>query len=130
MATVTVRLPDEKHERLVLMAQRKGMSLNQLFEELATTALADFDAEARFRARAGRGSAERGLAILGNLPGEAGDGPRSTRADEVQDGPLAETIRAGLLRPAVSRSAEPPQRLPVVDWAELSDELTLDRDER
>ncbi len=34
MATVTVRLPDEKHERLKLMAKRHGISLNKLFEEV------------------------------------------------------------------------------------------------
>lgn len=67
MATVTVRLPDEKHERLKLMARRYGISLNKLFEELSTTALAEFDVETRFRVRAGRGSVDRGLAILDSL---------------------------------------------------------------
>ncbi len=73
MATVTVRLPDEKHERLKIMAKRYGISLNKLFEELSTTALAEFDVETRFRVRAGRGSIERGLAILDSLDGA---GPR------------------------------------------------------
>ncbi len=67
MATVTVRLPDEKHERLKLMAKRHGVSLNKLFEEFSTTALAEFDVETRFRVRAGRGAIQRGLAILENL---------------------------------------------------------------
>lgn len=67
MATVTVRLSDEKHERLKLMARRYGISLNKLFEELSTTALAEFDVETRFRVRAGRGSIDRGLAILDKL---------------------------------------------------------------
>ena len=67
MATVTVRLPDEKHERLKIMAKRYGISLNKLFEELSTTALAEFDVETRFRVRAGRGSVERGLAILDKM---------------------------------------------------------------
>lgn len=74
MATVTVRLPDEKHERLKLMAKRYGISLNKLFEELSTTALAEFDVETRFRVRAGRGSAEKGLAILDRL--DASESPR------------------------------------------------------
>lgn len=75
MATVTVRLPDEKHERLKLMARRHGISLNKLFEELSTTALAEFDVETRFRVRAGRGSIDRGLAILDQL--EKAEVPRS-----------------------------------------------------
>ena len=77
MATVTVRMPDEKHERLKLMAKRHGISVNKLFEELSTTALAEFDAETRFRVRSGRGSIDRGLAILDKLeraeePGSSG----------------------------------------------------------
>ncbi|MDY7093732.1 MAG: toxin-antitoxin system HicB family antitoxin [Acidobacteriota bacterium] len=67
MATVTVRLPDEKHERLKQLAKRHGISLNKLFEELSTTALAEFDVETRFRARAQRGSADRGLELLDRL---------------------------------------------------------------
>ena len=75
MATVTVRLPDEKHERLKLMASRYGISLNKLFEELSTTALAEFDVETRFRVRAGRGSVERGVAILNDLDAAEGKSP-------------------------------------------------------
>lgn len=67
MATVTVRLPDDKHERLKSMAKRHGISLNKLFEELSTSALAEFDVETRFRVRARRGSVDRGLALLDDL---------------------------------------------------------------
>jgi hypothetical protein len=49
------------------MAKGYGVSLNKLFEELSTTALTEFDVETRFRARASRGSAERGLTILDQL---------------------------------------------------------------
>lgn len=67
MATVTVRLPQDKHERLKAMARRYGVSLNKLFEELATTALTELDVETRFRIRAARGSKERGLELLAKL---------------------------------------------------------------
>lgn len=67
MGTVTVRLPDEKHDRLKAMAQTYGLSLNKLFEELSTTALTEFDVETRFRARAARGSVERGMELLDKL---------------------------------------------------------------
>jgi hypothetical protein len=67
MATMTIRIPDSKHERLRLLAETQGVSLNKLVEEWASTALAQFDAEARFRARAARGSAKRGLALLDKL---------------------------------------------------------------
>jgi len=67
MATVTVRLPDEKHKRPKLMAKRQGVSLNKLFEELSTTALAEFDVQTRFRVRAGKESTQKGLACLETL---------------------------------------------------------------
>lgn len=67
MATMTIRIPDSKHERLRLLAQTQGVSLNKLVEEWAGMALAQFDAEARFNARAARGSAKRGLALLSKL---------------------------------------------------------------
>jgi predicted transcriptional regulator len=67
MATMTIRLPDEKHHRLRLLAQRNGVSLNKLVDEWASMTLAQFDAETRFLARAARGSRKRGLALLDKL---------------------------------------------------------------
>ena len=67
MATMTIRIPDGKHERLKLLARSQGVSLNKLVEECAGMALAQFDAEMRFRARAARGQARRGLALLDRL---------------------------------------------------------------
>jgi len=69
MATMTIRIPDGKHERLRLMAERHGVSLNKLVDEWASMALAQFDAETRFNARAASGKAERGLALLDKLDG-------------------------------------------------------------
>jgi predicted transcriptional regulator len=67
MATMTIRLPDGKHERLRRLAESQGVSLNKLVEEWASMALAQFDAETRFAARAARGDARRGLAALDKL---------------------------------------------------------------
>lgn len=67
MATLTIRLPDDKHARLRQLAQQRKISLNMLMEELATIALAEFDAETRFRARAARGSTAEGLRLLDKL---------------------------------------------------------------
>ena len=72
MATLTIRLPDDTHARLRQLAQQRKISLNKLMEELATIALAEFDAETRFRVRAARGSAAEGLRLLDKL--EAADG--------------------------------------------------------
>ena len=43
------------------------MSMNKLMEELSTVAIAQYDAETRFRAMAARGSAAEGLRILDKL---------------------------------------------------------------
>lgn len=67
MATLTIRLPDDKHNRLKALAQHKKMSINKLIEEMSTQTLAEFDSETRFRALAASGSAERGLALLEKL---------------------------------------------------------------
>ena len=67
MATMTIRIPDGKHERLRLLAESHGVSLNKLVDEWAAMALAQFDAETRFNARAARGDAKRGLALLDKL---------------------------------------------------------------
>ena len=67
MATLTIRLPDDKHARLRQLAQQRKISLNKLMDELATIALTEFDAETRFRARAARGSVAEGLRLLDKL---------------------------------------------------------------
>ena len=67
MSTLTIRLPDDKHERLKALARRRKMSVNKLIEELSTQALAEFDTEMRFRALAAKGNTEKGLALLDKL---------------------------------------------------------------
>ena len=67
MATLTVRLPDDKHLRLKALAKRKLISVNKLLEELSTQAIAEFDAETRFRTMAAKGSIEKGLDALDRL---------------------------------------------------------------
>lgn len=67
MSTLTIRLPDDKHQRLRELARRRSMSINKLMEELATISITEFDAETRFRSLAARGSARKGLALLDKL---------------------------------------------------------------
>lgn len=66
-AALTTRLPDTKHQRLKAFARTRGVSLNKLVEEWATVALAQVDAESRYRLRAARGRPEAGLALLDKL---------------------------------------------------------------
>lgn len=67
MAMLTIRMPEDKVNRLKDMAKRRGISVNKLIEELATMGIVEFDAHASFLARAARGSRERGLAALRTL---------------------------------------------------------------
>ena len=92
MARLTIRLSDEKHERLRQLAERRKISMNKLIDELSTIALVESDAETRFRARAARGSKEEGLRLLASLdrriaktpprrPYPASDAMRASRLD-------------------------------------------------
>ena len=67
MSTLTIRLPNDQHERLKALAAARGTSLNKLFEEFSTKAIAEFDSETRFRLRAELGNKERGLELLDRL---------------------------------------------------------------
>ena len=70
MSTVTLRIPDSKHERLKQYAKEQGISLNKLFDEFATVALAQFDAKTRFEIQAAKGNVKRGLKLLDKLDEE------------------------------------------------------------
>jgi predicted transcriptional regulator len=67
MATLTVRIPDDKHLRLKQLAESKGISINKLIEELSTVALAEFDTYNRFKLMAARGDVKKGLKLLDKL---------------------------------------------------------------
>ena len=71
MAALTVRLADDKHQRLKALAKSRGTPLNRLIDEMTTLMLAEFDAETRFRVRAARGEGNeaRALALLNKARG-------------------------------------------------------------
>lgn len=64
MTDFTMRLQDEKHNRLKALAATRGVSVNKLLDETVTELLMEYDAETRFKLRAARGDKERGLALL------------------------------------------------------------------
>ena len=67
MSTLTIRLPPDSHGRLKEIARQRGMSMNKLIKELSTVAIAQYDAETRFRVMAARGSVGDGLRVLDKL---------------------------------------------------------------
>ena len=72
MSTLTIRLPDDTHARIKVLARHRAMSVNKLMEELCTIAVTQHDAETRFRALAARGSVKEGLRILDKLDAALG----------------------------------------------------------
>ena len=72
MSTLTIRLPDDTHARMRVLAGHRAMSVNKLMEELCTIAVTQHDAETRFRALAARGSVDEGLRILDRLDAALG----------------------------------------------------------
>lgn len=67
MATLTIRLPDDKHLRLKQLAQCRGISVNKLMEEFSTIAITEFDTYNRFQTRVMQGNPAKGLEILAKL---------------------------------------------------------------
>ena len=66
MSALTIRLADEKYDRLKQLSRVRKISINRLVDEMATIMLTEFDTEMRFQMRVDRGSGniERGLALL------------------------------------------------------------------
>ena len=68
MSTMSLRLPESLHQKVRELAEREGISINQL----VTTALAEkisaLLTEEYLSARAERGSREKFLDILGKVP--------------------------------------------------------------
>jgi len=67
MSTVTLRISDTKYERLKSYAKSKNISINKLFDELATIALTQYDAKTRFEMLAAKGDTAKGEALLDKL---------------------------------------------------------------
>jgi plasmid stability protein len=80
MAVLTVRMPDDQHSRLKQLAASQGVSVNKMIEELTTVALVEFDTHNRFKARAARGLAVRGLEILDELD-QTSAAPKSSQLE-------------------------------------------------
>ena len=64
MPAFTERKNDDKHVRLKMLADMRGMSVNKLIDEAASLMLAEFDAETRFKVRAARGNKPRAVELL------------------------------------------------------------------
>lgn len=75
MTALTVRLADDKYQRLKSLAKSRGTPVNRLIDEMATLMLAQYDAETRFQLRTARGTGQEqhGLALLQQAASAADD---------------------------------------------------------
>ncbi len=71
---MTIRIADDQHERLKVLAARRGISLNKMIEEFSTRAIVEADAENRYLARAASGNPSRGIELLDKLDTHFGKG--------------------------------------------------------
>lgn len=71
MSALTIRLPDDKYQRLKALSRQRKTSVNKLIDEMTTLMLAEFDAETRFQLRTARGAGRqsRGLELLNKAQG-------------------------------------------------------------
>lgn len=67
MAAIKIHLPAHTYARLQRLAHTQNVSINKLFEQWSNMAIAEFDAEMRFRTMAMQGSRELGLSLLDKL---------------------------------------------------------------
>lgn len=67
MSALTIRMADEKYQRLKELARQRNTSVNRLIDEMTTALLAEADAHTRFALRSQHGKelgTDRGLELL------------------------------------------------------------------
>lgn len=66
MSALTIRIADEKYQRLKALSRRRRARVDRLIDEMTTSMPAELDAQTRFllRAQRGAGKVERGIALL------------------------------------------------------------------
>lgn len=73
MSTISLRLPESLHNRVRTIAEREGISINQLITTALAEKLSALLTEDYLAERAGRGSRERFLEALAQVPDVAPD---------------------------------------------------------
>ena len=68
MSTLSLRLPESLHRKLAELAEREGVSLNQLISSAAAEKLAALMTEEYLRGRADRASRRKFDAVLAKVP--------------------------------------------------------------
>jgi hypothetical protein len=90
MSTLSLRLPESIHRSLKTLAEREGVSINQLINSAVAEKLAALMTEAYLEERAARGSKQKLKAILAKVPDTAPE-----KGDEVPTGLARRRKKAG-----------------------------------
>ena len=101
MSALSLRLPNSVHERARELARREGVSINQLVAAALAEKMSALLTEEYLEARAQRGSRERFLVALAQVPAVAPD-----PEDELQGGAPVRRVRPPKVRrrPAKKRA--------------------------
>ena len=91
MTALSLRLPESLHRKLAEVAEREGISINQLINSAVAEKMSALMTEEFLEARAKRGSRRKFMAVLGKVPDvepEATDrvAGRTARAVRKKDG--------------------------------------------
>ena len=73
MSTLSLRLPNSIHRHAKLVAEREGVSVNQLISTAVAEKLSALETESFLEERARRGSVERYRAVLAKVPNRPPD---------------------------------------------------------
>ena len=106
MSAITIRMPDEKYQRLKALAQRRGTSINRLVDEMTTLMLAESDLETRFELRAARGQGRQAEGLTPSMRSSASCKPKRTKPA------LPTWPTSCLTKPCWPRAACPPTPQP------------------
>ena len=68
MSALSVRLPESLHRKLAEVAEREGISINQLINSAVAEKMSALMTEEYLQARAKRGNRQKFLAVLAKVP--------------------------------------------------------------
>jgi hypothetical protein len=90
MSTLSLRLPESIHRHLKTLAEREGISINQLVNSAVAEKLAALMTEEYLQARADRGSRRKLRSVLAKVPDVEPE-----KKDQVPKGSVRRRRRAG-----------------------------------
>ena len=89
MSTMSVRLPESLHEKIRELAEKEGISMNQLVTTAVAEKISALLTEEYLESRARRGSREKFVRVLDEVPDE---GPQAGDELQYESGSVGPTV--------------------------------------